>query len=255
MKYIIRKYSDPYNKKGIFRLCIGVLGCYNNKAEAKLAFWSFQISAFRERKDFLYRSEWAMNSKFKYEREKLITYINEKYPFLNEYYYPDSEFSLNNFIIPDELSDDDIKYFSELTQLFFYEIFEFEENVEFYVPITDRKVKDYNGNLIDIDFTYFGEEHYGTCSYVYELFARQETEQYLSSPSFKIEEGEIKESYKLLKLNYQEYVDFRYNELSRILDIQKDYEFWTYEMGKSMEFISNMYQLPIEYLKEKLIQE
>lgn len=250
MKYILRKYTDPYSKKGIFRLCVGVLGCYDNKVDAELAFWTYQISEFRVRKDFLYRSDWGMNSEFKYQREKLITYINENFPFFNEYYNTNSEYSLHNFKIPDELTDVDIMQLSDLIELFFYEIFEFEEDVVFYIPITHRKVKDYEGNLKNIEFTYFREEHLGTRSYIYELFAKQDTEEYLSSPSFKIEKNEIKDSYELLKLNYQEYLDFRYNELSTM--IVGDYQFWKYEMGKSMEFISDFYQLPIEYLKDKL---
>lgn len=255
MKYIIRKYTRDDNQKGIFKVCIGVLGAYENREDAESAFWKFQISEFREQKDFFYSSDWAFDNDFKFERENLVNYINERFPFYNEYYYPDSQFTLDNFTIPNEVTDNDIKMLSRLTKVFFFEIFEFKEAAKFYVPITDRKVKDYKGQLKKIDFSYFcfSEDNYGTRAYVYELFAKQETETYLSH--FKIEPDDIPSSYSLLELNYQEYIDFRYTELAKVIEDSYEYYKCIGVEGNLLEFIANMFQLPIQFLETKLEME
>jgi len=254
MKYIIRKYTRDDNQKGIFKTCIGVLGVYENREDAESAFWEFQILEFRRNKDFFFRSNWALDQRFKFERENLVNYINEKFPFYNEYYYPNDSFLLTNFNIPDEVTDDDIKVLFQLTKLFFFEIFEFEKEVEFYVPVTEKRVKDYKGDLKKIDFSYFSfsEDNFGTRAYVYELFARQETEDYLSDASFKIEKDEIKDSYTLLKMNYHEYINFRYNELSKVIEDSYEYFKCIYGEENLLEFIANMFQLPIQFLEMKL---
>lgn len=257
MKYIIRKYTRDDNQKGIFKVCIGVLGEYDNREDAESAFWKFQISAFREQKDFFRSSDWAFDRDFKFERENLVNYINERFPFYNEYYYPDSAFTLDNFTIPDEVTDDDIKALSQMTKVFFFEIFEFKEEVVFYVPVTEKTVKDYQGKLKKIDFSYFcfSEDNYGTRAYVYELFAKLETEEYLSHSHFKIEPDEISSSYRLLKMSYQEYINFRYNELSKVIEDSYAYYKCIGVAENLLEFISNMFQLPLQFLKTKLEPE
>lgn len=251
MKYVLRKYYTPFKLKNVFKPCIGVLGEYDTKEDASIAFWKFQISEFRKTKDFIYL-HWGRASQYKYDREDLINYINEKFPFHNEYFFPDKKKSLDGFKIPDEITDNDVKYLSKLTKLFYYEIFELEKGIVFYVPVTDKKIKDYNGNLKKIEFSYFSEgASLGTPAYVYDFFAREETERYLLGHC-NLAKDEIKDSYELLEMSYQEYLDFRFNELSEY--INGDYEYFKYAQGKdtAFEYILNNYQLPMEFLKERL---
>jgi len=246
MEYIIRKYCDEYERGKAYLPCCGVLGKYTSEAAVNSDFWEYQIARFR--------SEMGIPSRLpfdsKYEREALVDYIQDRYPFYNEYYEHDQFVSLQHFNIPQEITDEQIKELSLLTNLFYYKIIKFENEVELYVPITDRTRKDFNGNAKAIDFSYFGEDNYGTCAYAYESIARFETEKFLMNVVPKTED--LSNTYQLLKFSYQEYLDFRFDELSETI-IGMHAHFKCVGMNDIMELLSGMFQLPMEFLEEKLI--
>jgi hypothetical protein len=251
MKYIIRKYCSDINNRGNYKTCIGALGKFGTKNEAQSFFWDLQISEFRKNKDFLHNSKFEFDSKFRFEREFLINYINEKYPFFNEYHYPTESFSLNKFKIPDEISDEEIKELSEQIKMYFFEIFEFDKNIIIYVPNSNDKYKTNNNKYEDINFIYYEEGEHGTRAFVHESIARFEIEEYLLNSKYELNRTEINSSYELLELNYEEYLDFRFNELSKQI---KSHHTWVEcNWGdRIIERLSIEFQLPEDYLHQKL---
>lgn len=231
------------------KIPVGVHSLHFSKSEAEEELWRIQIQALKQNAHLLTALEDSM------VRQNLIEYFEWRMPDFGDYDY--NHYSEEYHITKLNLEDEDISQehfinIIKITNFFSYELTEVAEEVTFFAPFSDFEFKNSWGETQKLDFSYPIPEILGTQVYLSAMEADFELKQLIGQQYDELGGQDPKDLYQLKKMNYEEYLQFRFEELipGGINDIGNQ----THEFSNEddlIDFYRVNYQLPSDFLKKK----
>ena len=234
------------------KIPVGVHSLHFSKPEAEEEWWRIQIQELKQNTHMLTALADSM------VRQNLIEYFEWRMPDFGDYDYNhySEEYHITSLNLDNEdISQEHLINIIKITDFFRYELTEITEEVAFFVPLSDFEFKDNWGETQKLDFSYPIPETLGTQVYLSEMEADFELKQLIERQYEELGDQEPKELYKLRKMNYEEYLQFRFDELipDGVNSVgNKSHEFSNED--DLIDFYRVNYQLPVDFLKKKRVE-